>query len=476
MRAAACRHFGTSARASASDHAGHGLTHLLHHAGHGLSHLLHHAGHGLTDLLHHAREGLRDLLEHGTSRLRAAVRNGDAEQAVLSRSRTVRRRSRRHRGAGRGRARAACRRRPGPTRLARRRRRAHATAAEPQRSVGWRPAPVRTSRAPAPARKWRRATLIAGATRGGACAWCGDGDHDATAQTRERRRRSRGSGSTRPITDEGSTRSPNRARRLKRLEQRGRVRPGRDPWRRGGRPPAATAATGSAAAPRSCRRSRARGTGNRRRRRGGPRDGTAGSGRDGGPADGARADPSVSSDFGSPVAISDLDVLAAPAADELVVLLAEPAAGAEQGALDDRPRHPQPFADLAVGEPLELAHHDDPVVALGQAVEGAAEVVEAPACSRPRRRASGRRRAAGCSVVGVVVLGLERDLAGAASAAELVDAGVLGDLVDPRLERDRALGLAQAAQRRDEDLLGDVLGAGVVADHARGRRRRSGSR
>ena len=43
---------------------------------------------------------------------------------------------------------------------------------------------------------------------------------------------------------------------------------------------------------------------------------------------------------------------------------------------------------------------------------------------------------------------------------------LLGDLVDPRLERDRSLGRAHPAQRGDEDLLGDVLRAAVVLDHA----------
>jgi hypothetical protein len=71
-------------------------------------------------------------------------------------------------------------------------------------------------------------------------------------------------------------------------------------------------------------------------------------------------------------------------------------------------------------------------------------------------------------VVGLAeaLAGVHRDFLGAPGAAELVDAGVLGDLVDPRLERDRAVGLAHAAQRGDEDILRDVLGAAVVLDHA----------
>src|SRR4051794_9880072 len=64
------------------------------------------------------------------------------------------------------------------------------------------------------------------------------------------------------------------------------------------------------------------------------------------------------------------------------------------------------------------------------------------------------------------VLGVVGDLLRALVAAELVDARVLGDLIDPRLERDRAVGVAHAAQRRHEDVLGQVLRAGVVLDHA----------
>jgi hypothetical protein len=62
-------------------------------------------------------------------------------------------------------------------------------------------------------------------------------------------------------------------------------------------------------------------------------------------------------------------------------------------------------------------------------------------------------------------VGLERHLLDAPGSPELVDAGILGDLIDPRLERDRPVSAAQTAQGRDEDLLGDVLGTSVVPDH-----------
>jgi len=66
-----------------------------------------------------------------------------------------------------------------------------------------------------------------------------------------------------------------------------------------------------------------------------------------------------------------------------------------------------------------------------------------------------------------VPLRVEGHLEAAARPSQLVDAGVLGDLVDPRLERDRPLGVPKSAQGRDEHLLGDVLGAvGVGQDPA----------
>ena len=71
-----------------------------------------------------------------------------------------------------------------------------------------------------------------------------------------------------------------------------------------------------------------------------------------------------------------LDPSTAAAARELLVLLAQTATGAKQGALDHRPAHPEPPADLAVGESLELAEDEHAVVALHQPAEGSTQVVE----------------------------------------------------------------------------------------------------
>ena len=161
-----------------------------------------------------------------------------------------------------------------------------------------------------------------------------------------------------------------------------------------------------------------------------------------------------------------LDPQAALAGGELVVLLREPAAGAEERALDGGAAHAHPLADLAIGEALELAQDEDLVMGLGEPAERADHVVELLlGGERGVRHRLGRDQAA---VVGrgEALVGVEGDLLRALGPAELVDARVLGDLVDPRLERDRALRRAHAAQRGHEDLLRDVLGALMVLDHA----------
>ena len=161
-----------------------------------------------------------------------------------------------------------------------------------------------------------------------------------------------------------------------------------------------------------------------------------------------------------------LDAQAARAGDELVVLLGQALARPEQGALDGRARQAEAVADLAVGKTLELAQDEDLVMHVRQAAERAAQARDVLLGS-DGLDGSG----AGADELAVVVgrqafVGVVGDLLGTPAAAERVDARVLGDLVDPRLEGDRPLGLAHAPQGGDEDLLGDVLGAAVVLDHA----------
>ena len=160
-----------------------------------------------------------------------------------------------------------------------------------------------------------------------------------------------------------------------------------------------------------------------------------------------------------------LDALAAGAGDDVVVLLGQAPARAEERGLHGRPAHAHPAADLRVAQALELAQDEDLVVGLRQAAERAAQAVELVL----GRDGDVRRGAGGdeSDVVGgrQALVGVVGDLFGALGTAERVDAGVLGDLVEPGLEGERLLGLAHAAQRGEEDLLRDVLGAPVVLDH-----------
>ena len=173
--------------------------------------------------------------------------------------------------------------------------------------------------------------------------------------------------------------------------RRARVRCGRA--RR--RPTAsARAAAGTAAVPRSSPRCSAAGPATRRRRPGVRPSGTAGSARDGAPAGAAHEPRASRADCARPVCDRDLDLLAAATAGELLVFLSQLAPSPEQRALDHRARHPGPAADLLVGETLELAHHEQLVVVLGQAAERAAQILEALLAARARRAESRRSRGA----------------------------------------------------------------------------------
>ena len=103
------------------------------------------------------------------------------------------------------------------------------------------------------------------------------------------------------------------------------------------------------------------------------------------PERGRRAQP--------PALDGGLDLLAALATGELLVLLAELSTRPEQAALDHLAGHVQARADLVVGQALELTHHQQLVMARGQAAEGAAQVIQPLlALDGGRRRGHGRER------------------------------------------------------------------------------------
>ena len=155
---------------------------------------------------------------------------------------------------------------------------------------------------------------------------------------------------------------------------------------------------------------------------------------------------------------------AAPPLGDVGVLALEPPAGAEQRALHRRLGELEPLGDLPVGEPLELAQHENPCVDVGQLVEGAAQVLEALLLDQHRVGPGGARQPDAVGLAEPLVL-IDRDLLGSARAAPVVDSRVAGDLEDPRLEGDLGVGRAHPPQRREERVLGDVLGTGRVAHH-----------
>ncbi len=107
-----------------------------------------------------------------------------------------------------------------------------------------------------------------------------------------------------------------------------------------------------------------------------------------------------------------------------------------------------------------------------QLVEGAAQVIEALLVDE--HGVGGDRvdqpEAVGGAQAG---LGVHRDLLGPRAPAVGIDRRVAGDLVDPRLEGDLRIRLAQSPQRGQERLLGHVLGAPLVAEHSANERRDS---
>ena len=123
--------------------------------------------------------------------------------------------------------------------------------------------------------------------------------------------------------------------------------------------------------------------------------------------------------------------------------------GAHQRLLHRGATHVEALADLAVGEPVDVAHHEHARLHVGQLVEGAAQMIEALLGDqrRLRQRAPGHAALIGPGKPG---LGVHRDLHRARRAPMGVDCRVLGDPVDPGSKGEFAVGLADPAQGRQE--------------------------
>ena len=155
-----------------------------------------------------------------------------------------------------------------------------------------------------------------------------------------------------------------------------------------------------------------------------------------------------------------VDLLASAAGRNFVVLLAEPAACTEQCALDHGHGHSGLSGDFRIREALQLAQDHDLVLPLREAAECPVEDGELLA---PLEGGIGAGVGRGELFPAAL---LDRHLPSPLNASQLIDAGVLCDLVDPGFEGDRAVARAHPAQGRYEDVLDYVLGAAVVPDDA----------
>ena len=127
--------------------------------------------------------------------------------------------------------------------------------------------------------------------------------------------------------------------------------------------------------------------------------------------------------------------------------LDEADARAHQQRLDGGHRGVQGVGQLGVGEPVELAHEQGGALLLGQALD----VLHQAAQVLPAHHL-------GLGVVGrwarqLVDLGRRRD-----RAAQVVDAAVVRDAVEPGAQGHRPVVVAQRAVGAQEDVLQDVLG------------------
>jgi hypothetical protein len=127
--------------------------------------------------------------------------------------------------------------------------------------------------------------------------------------------------------------------------------------------------------------------------------------------------------------------------------LHEADARAHEQRLDRGHRGVQGVGQLGVGEPVELAHEQGRALLLGQPLDVLHQLAQVLAADRlglgvVRRRARQ-----------LVYLGRRRQ-----RAAQVVDAAVVGDAVQPGAQRHRPIVVAQRAVGAQEDVLQDVLG------------------
>ena len=146
--------------------------------------------------------------------------------------------------------------------------------------------------------------------------------------------------------------------------------------------------------------------------------------------------------------------LGAAARDGVLELFCERASGAEEERLECARREPEDLADLPVGPPFELPHHECLALALGDPLQRPDELLHR-----------------GPVVVGGLLgdIAVEHDLGRARLLlAEPLPHDVVRDRDQPVRRLARALAALEGAKGVDEGGLGDILGVGVVAEHGIG--------
>ena len=127
--------------------------------------------------------------------------------------------------------------------------------------------------------------------------------------------------------------------------------------------------------------------------------------------------------------------------------LDEPEPRAHEQRLDGGHRDVERVGEVGVGHAVDLAHEQRRALLLGQAADVGDQAAQVLAPLRVLER-----------VVQRGARHLEDVRGGRHRAAQVVDAAVVGDAVEPRAHVDGALVGAQGAERADEDVLQHVLG------------------
>ncbi len=154
-----------------------------------------------------------------------------------------------------------------------------------------------------------------------------------------------------------------------------------------------------------------------------------------------RADPAVEGQRQLGANLATADVASLGCLDEAV-------ASAHEQRLDRGHRGIERAGQMLIGEALELAHQQGRALLIGQARDVLDQAADLLASLSLAERVGQRRDAA-----------LERGTAGRRGrTAQLIEAAIVRDAVEPWAQRDRLIACAQAGIRAHQDVLQRILG------------------